>query len=360
MHTKWVVRGSEGFDALSFLSPLSGSRFYLEYYREAVADFAPHLPAESLTMLRAIMQRAEDAKILLSPFLDVRFSAAPDLNIDDLLASAAAPDARILPAFKASPYWDDPDAKAWQQFKAALPAIAAILEAMKAAGFRAFREGIVEPKRSRMDALRTKLAKFDPITGAEFYTGRKFDPTIEIILLEFCKPHGIKVIGQRFLSAIDWPEEVHIRTAGHEILHPPLDRKGPAFTSALKVLEQDALLARIVKDHDPKFGYNSLGGILEEDLVSAIDQLIAERFGVARNARDRWNDVDDGMHVLSAGLYGLMKQGGYARTGGNLERWLLRQAKSGALAPRSLHTAAAGVLGRPANRLWPAPKQKDA
>jgi len=360
MRTKWVVRGSEGFDALSFLSPLSGDPFYLDYYKDAVARFAPRMPGEAIATLKTLKGQAEKAKILLSPFVDVRFSAAPDVTIDDLLASAAEPDARILPAFRASPYWDPADASDWPQFKAALPALQSVLQALKAAGFAQFRREIIGPKQSRMEELKTKLAAFDPIAGAEFYTGRRFDPAIEIILLEFCKPHGIKVIGQRFLSAIDWPDDVHIRTAGHEILHPPLDKASLAWTTALKVLEKDPLLARIVKEHDPKFGYNSLDGLFEEDLVSSLDQLIAERFGVARKPRERWNEVDDGMHVLSAGLYGLMKQDGYASAGGNLEQWLLRQAKSGALAPASLHLAAARVLGRPVDRLWPAPSSTSA
>lgn len=360
IRTKWVVRGSEGFDALSFLSPLSGDPFYLDYYQEAVARFEPRMPAGAMTTLKAIKKQAEAAKILLSPFLDVRFSAAPDQTIGELLESAADPDSRILPAFRASPYWDVSDSKAWPKLKAALPQLGSVLEAMRTAGFEEFRRKIFDPKQSRMEELRTRLAGFDPIAGAEFYTGRKFDPTIEIILLEFCKPHGIKVIGQRFLSALDWPDEVHIRTAGHEILHPPLAKDGPAFTAALKALGKDRLLETIIKQHDPKFGYNSLDGLLEEDLVSALDQLIAERFGVARNPRERWNDVDDGMHVLSAGLYGLMKQDGYAQTGGNLEQWLLLQANSGALAPVRMHAAAARILGRPANRLWPVPKPANA
>ena len=360
IHTKWVVRGSEGFDALSFLSPLSGNPFYLDYYDEAVRQFAPRMPADAMTTLKAIEQQAESAKILLSPFLDVRFSAASDLTIDDLIASASDPDSRILPTFRASPYWDASDENDWGQFRSAMPALRSVLQAMKSAGFSEFRRGVLEPKQGRTEALRAKLAGFDPIAGAEFYTGRKFDPSIEIVLLEFCKPHGIKVIGQRFLSAIDWPDDVHIRTAGHEILHPPLPKTSPAWSAAMKVLGRDPLLSRIVKEHDPKYGYNTLDGLAEEDLVSALDQLIAERFGVARNARERWSDVDDGMHVLSAGLYGLMKQDGYARRGGNLEQWLLRKAHSGALAPKSLHAAAARVLGRPADKLWPAPRSPDA
>jgi hypothetical protein len=221
--TKWVVRESEGFDALSFMAPLSGDPFFLDYSRQGVDAFTPRMPAAALATLKAVGQRVKSAGILLSPFLDVRFSAASDGAIDDLLASAADPHGRILPGLKASPYWDPSDPDEWSQFKAALPAITTILQGMKAGGFTAFREGIVQPKRDRIEELKGKLAGFDPIAGAEFYTGRTFDPTIEIILLEFCKPHGVKVIGQRFLSAIDWDDEVHIRTAGHEILHPPLD-----------------------------------------------------------------------------------------------------------------------------------------
>jgi hypothetical protein len=357
MKTRWVVRGSEGFDALSFLSPLSGDPFYLKHYKKEVADFAPRMPAPAMATLKALKKRAEQANILFSPFLDLRFSAGPDATIDDLLASAADPDTRLLPKYQASPYWDHEPGD-WEEFKAALPGIITVLSGLKEAGFPAFRKAIVDPQSGRMEELRTRLAGFDPIAGAESYTGRTFDPTIEIILLQFSNPHGIKVIGQRFLSGLSYPDEIHIRTAGHEILHPPLDPKGPAFTAALKVLERDPLLTRIVKEHNPKFGYNELDGLLDEDLVEALDQLIAERSGVAKEAGKRWATHDDGMHVLAAGFYGLMKQDGYARTGGNLERWLLDKARSGALAPRSLHVAAARVIGRSADRLWPAAASK--
>ena len=353
---KWVVRGSEGFDALSFLGPLSGDPFYRRYYEPQVAEFERRMPAAAMATLKSLKEVAAKANILFSPFLDVRFSAAKDDRIEDLLASIADPDGRLLPAYKASPYWDgDSD---WTQFKQFLPLLGSVLVALKDAGFAQFHRAIVNTKADRFDRLRTKLASFDVIQGAEYYTGRKFDPTIEIVLVEFCKPHGIKVIGQRFLSALDWPDEAHIRTAGHEILHPPVDPQGAAFKAALAVLERNPLLTRIVKEHDPKYGYNSLGGLLDEDLTSALDQLIGERFGVARDARERWTKVDDGMHVLSAAFYGLMRADGFARTGGNVERWLLEKASSGQLAPPVLHQSAARVLGRAADELWPLPNAK--
>jgi hypothetical protein len=354
--TRWVVRGSEGFDALSFLSPLSGDPFYLRYYEEAVASFAPRMPASAMETLRALKAKAKQADILLSPFLDLRFSGGPDATIDDLIASLDNAEAVLRPPFQASPYWDDGDEEDWRQFLAAAPAIRAVLIALRDAGFADFRSAIFEPKAAkRFPLLREKLRGFDIVAGVERFTGRTLDPTVEVVILEFCKPHGIKVIGQKFLTAIDWDDNIVIRTAGHELLHPPVDMEGKAAKAALSVLRQDALLQRVVKEHDPAFGYNSLEGLFDEDLASSLDQIIAERFGVARNARERWSKVDGGMHILAAGFYGLMKGDGFAEQGGDVEQWLYGKAAGGWLAPPILHGAAAEVLNRTADRLWPPP-----
>jgi hypothetical protein len=352
--TQWIVRGSEGFDALSFLSPLSGDPFYAGFYEAEVAAFAPRLPAATMEAIRALKARAVEADILLSPYLDLRFSGGPDATIGDLLHSLANAETVLRPPLEASPYWGGEGEESWRQFMAWAPNVRSILEAMRDAGFAEFRAALFDPKAAeRLPRLRSRLAGFDVVAEVERFTGRSLEPAVEVVLLEFCKPHGIKVIGQKFLSAIDWPDEIVIRTAGHELLHPPVDMAGPAAAAALAVLRQDALLQRIVAEHDPAFGYNSLEGLLDEDLASSLDQLIGERLGVARDPAERWTDVDGGMHVLSAGFYGLMKRTGYAQTGGDLERWLHRMAIGGWLAPPSLHGAAAQVLGRRASRLWP-------
>src|SRR5687768_15724766 len=82
--TRWIVRGSEGFDALSFLSPLSGDPFYADHYKEEVAAFSARMPSQAMEAIRALKARAKAADILLSPFLDLRFSAGPDATIGDL------------------------------------------------------------------------------------------------------------------------------------------------------------------------------------------------------------------------------------------------------------------------------------
>src|SRR5262249_51834091 len=44
--TRWVVRSSEGLDAISFLGPLSGRPLYTEPYADELARFAPRLSPE--------------------------------------------------------------------------------------------------------------------------------------------------------------------------------------------------------------------------------------------------------------------------------------------------------------------------
>ncbi len=63
--------------------------------------------------------------------------------------------------------------------------------------------------------------------------------------------------------------------------------EGAAAGAALGVLSKDPLITRIVRDHDPRWGYTTLEGLLNEDLCQALDQLISEALGVGRNPADR-------------------------------------------------------------------------
>ena len=196
------------------------------------------MPAEGMAALRALKARAAQANILLSPFLDLRFSAGPDATIGDLLHSLAHADRILRPAFERSPYWAREDGDAdWARFLDAAPAIRLILEGMRDAGFAAFRAARFDAEAAeRLPRLRERLARFDVVAEVERLTGRSLEPAVEVVLLEFCKPHGIKVIGQRFLSAIDWDDEVVMRTSGHELLHPPVPMDGEAARAVLAVL----------------------------------------------------------------------------------------------------------------------------
>lgn len=352
IRTQWSVRTSEGFDALCFFGPLSGKPFYADHYREELAAFKPKLAPEALAALMDLHAMADKAGFLLGPSLCTTFSGGPDASLDDLIASLDNAEAVLAPPLRRPPSNMKPEE--WQVFTAIAPKLRIVLTGLKDAGFAAFRRQFVEPRAAtRVPALTARLAGLDVIAEQERLLGRRFpDPSLEVILLYFSKPHGIKIQGQRFLTHLDYPDQIVIRNAAHEMLHPPFDMDGPLAKALLDRLGQDALLNRIVAEHNPAFGYNSLEGVLNEDTVQALEQIVSERLGVAVPPDKRWRKADDGMHVLAAGLYGLLKADGYDRTGGNIEAWLRKALDDGRLDPGPLHAAASGVMGLPADALW--------
>ncbi len=352
--TQWKIGPSEGMDAIAFLGPLSGKAFYARYYEAEIAAFKPRLKPDALEALASLHAEADAAGGLLWPGLALIASGGPTASLDDLLRSLAEAETILKPPFQAGEYWDAED---WSRFMAGRERLVLVLSAMRDAGFAGFRRDLAQTQfDKRTGELRTLLGGLDVIAEQERLLGRKLDPQIEIELLWFCKPHGVKVQGQRFLTFVGARDQIVVLTAAHEILHPPFDMKGPAATAALGVLGKDALFTKILAEKDKQTGYNTLDGILNEDTAQALDQIIQERLGyVAKPAAERWSQGDQGMHVLAAGLYGLLKADGYDRTGGNLEAWMLAAARGGKLDPASLHAAAGKVLGKSADALWTTP-----
>jgi hypothetical protein len=351
MRTRWKVRASEGFDALAFLGPLSGGELYLPYYQADANAFAPRLAAAVRSDIPALSKEAERSGFgLLGPNLSVLFSNGSDADLRTLIACVAAPEARLFPAYRASPYWNEND---WRWFVGVAPRLKGLFEAMQAAGFAAFRDERAGAVTRRIAELDRDLADYDVIRLHEKLTGRVFDPLIEVVLLQFCKPHGIKVQGQTFLQAADWNTPITVRNAAHEMLHPPVPMDGAAAQAALAVLAKDPLIPHVVADHDPKWGYTTLEGLLNEDIAQALDQLISEALGVARNPADRWRKADDGIHVLAGAIYGMLRHDRWMETGGSIEAWLAGAVRAGRFDPGRLHAIAAQVLERPVNALWP-------
>lgn len=354
IRTQWKVSLSEGFDALCFLGPLSGKDFYARYYKDELAEILPRMPKAAMEAMASLQAEADQQNHLLGPGLCTLMSGAPINTLDAVIAALDGAETAILPTYKASAYWDQ---ESWDRFIARRPRLRLVLDGLQQAGFVDLRKRMIgQSVETRLPALRQKLAGYDVIAEQERLLGRPLDASLEIVLLWFNKPHGIRIQGQRFITGVTWPDEIVLRNAAHEVLHPPFPMDGAAAKAALAVLEKDALLKRIVAEHNPAFGYNTLEGLLNEDMVEALEQIVSERLGFAAAPHERWEKADDGMHVLAAGLYGLLKADGYDRTGGNLEAWTTEAAKSGKLSPASLHVKAAEVMRRPVDQLWPLKK----
>lgn len=352
MRTRWNVIGSEGFDAIAFLGALSGRDLYRARYAAEADAFGPRLPADIRADVPRLADESDKSSFgLLWPVLANILSGAGVTTLDSVIALLSDLEGKVRPAFNKNPSREDSD---FVWLKTNAPRLVRIFTAMRDAGFPAFRLEKLGPDfETRMAEEAGALARYDVIRWQEKLTGRTFDPTINVVLLAFAKPHGAKMQDQTFLQAFGNDTATTVRIAAHEMLHPPFPMDGPAARAALAVLEKDPLIPRIVRDHDPKWGYTTLDGMLNEDMCEALDQLISEALGFGRNPADRWRQADDGIHVLAAGLYGLLRQDKWVETGGNIEQWIARAAAAGRLAPQVLHPVAAQVLERPVDRLWP-------
>jgi hypothetical protein len=225
---------------------------------------------------------------------------------------------------------------------------------MRDAGFASYLAERTGPALvQRCSELERELADFDVVKWQEKLTGRRYEPTIEIILLHFVQPHGVRVQGQRFLQSTGYGVTTTVRIAAHEMLHPGLPKGSAVQQAVLRALSADPLFPRIASQHDPKWGYTSLAGLVDEDCCQALDQLIDEALGVARNPADRWRLSDDGIHVLAGALYGMLRADHWVQTGGSFEQWMDAAVRNGRFAPEVLHPIAARVLDRPADKLWP-------
>lgn len=355
--TRWSFRASEGLDAIAFLGPLSGKDFYARYYPDEIREFKPRLAPAAMGALNSLFQAADDEGYLLWPRLTLVLSGGPTDTVQDLLDSIDSAQRTLRPKLAASVYWTP---QLWQQFETMMPRLRTALRALIAADFAAFRRGLVAPVIARADELKDKLSHLDVIAEQERLVGRALEPEVELNLLWFCRPHGVKIQGQRFIAHVLASEATVVLTAAHEVLHPPLDMRGAVARGCIAQLESDPLLLRILAEKIKDSGYNSVEGIFEEDLVQALDQIVQERLGYGKAPATRWAESDEGMHVLAAGLYGMLKADGFDRTGGNIETWIESAQARGRLAHCSWQEAAAAILQRDVRKLWTPPSKQAA
>ena len=353
--TNWVVRGSQGLDALLLIGAASGDVMQAQIYGEDIAWAREHFSPQGIAALDALDRGLRQADgTLTGPQLALFFSAGPFDSLDDVLASAHAPEQRLLPTFRQTQYWDEEE---WAAMAPLFPNVATALEELRRIGFeQRWRDEWVQQVNTGIAANQAALSPYDIIPEQERLLGRRLDRTLEIVISHFCQPYGIRVTGQRFVTHHSWNPQIQLRTAAHEVFHPPFDAQDWRVTTRFERLRNDPWVRSIVETHNPQFGYNSFDGLIDEDSTEALDQIVSERMGFARDPGDRWRRADEGMHMLAAALYHAMKQDGFDRRGGSYQDWLLSAFDRGLLTPAEVRRRATAVVGAETVNRWnPAP-----
>jgi len=348
--TNWRVTHSLGLDALVFTGALSGDLVQERHYQAEVDEMRSQFSPQGLAALEALDQAVRvRAKGLVGPRLTLYFSAGPTDTLDDLLATIDNPES-IRPVFAASPYWDEEE---WSGFLRALPDVRTVIKEFKRVGFEEkWTRDVLPLIEERRPHFVEAVASYDVISEQQRLLGRPLERTIKIILVNYNQPYGIKIIGQRFLSHHRYPPEVQLRIAAHEIFHPPFDLDDEELWTLFKPLEEDKWMQNIVQDHDPRFGYNTFVGVINEDSTKALDQIVGERLGFARDPATRFVQSDGSMHMVAAALYHTIKEDGFDVRGGTYAEWLKGALSRGLLTPDEVRRRAREVVGDEAVAKW--------
>ncbi|HET6330140.1 MAG TPA: hypothetical protein VFF76_05060 [Holophagaceae bacterium] len=318
-----VLKTSLKYDALCFVGVLTGDPFYTGQYTEEYARFSALMTDEDRAAFKEVQRIVKDeGKDLPGPFFTLYLSASGAETLEGMQAALADP-AKLREAFKKTAYYDEND---WNTtFDPARPALIRCLGFLKRVGFDDIWHKEYEPK------ILARIHDLDKrIGGAKFLDQQAkllgFQPVegrMTAYLGYFPKPHGIRITGPRYITSWDYPLDIILRNAVHEPMHPPFQHPDdPALWPALAPLKSDAGFMRALEHHDPAFGYNTFEGLVEEDCVQALEQIINERIGVASPAGEHWKRSDGGMHILAAAIYQLMKDDGYDKRGGSFQAWL--------------------------------------
>ncbi|MFB1481686.1 hypothetical protein [Corallococcus sp. RDP092CA] len=341
--TRWVLRPSEAYDALCLLNLLRGDAFYTRFYPDEFQRFSALLDARERAALAHLTERmAKQGGKMVGPFLSLVFSVTGPATVEDL-ARTVADDAawrRMRADFLATSYGREDGFAEMEDVREDLGVLLAFLRRVEFP--RVWRAEYLPRVERAIAGLAERVAPYDVVGWDEAVLGRDLQVSaLSAHVLQFAKPHGIRVTGWNFLTDATYPADVTVKTAVHELLHPPFAREG-ALDAKLSALEADPYFQRLVREHDPAFGYTTARGLTEEDCAEAIDVYVSEREGLLRDRSGRpltgaefFRDHDDGLHVLAFVLYEELKRAGPSR-GGTYEAFLLGLFERGVLAPGAL------------------------
>jgi hypothetical protein len=333
MHTTtdWDVRPSLKFDVICVLNVLSGDPYYLEYYKGDYERLSRQLRPEELAAFGNLKRRIKDqAGSIISAQLSLYFSASDAETLDELVRTVE--DSSVMKNnLQATPYFSDDGWKIYEESRADLKvAFRALQRIHFEDDWR--KESLPSIEKTRA-AISADLPKYNVIPAIESALGSpSASNRITVYLLYYSKPHGIKITGTRFLSHYSYAFRIVLRNAVHEMMHPPYDPAHDAeLRSDLDSLRSDPFFMNKVEHHNTAFGYNTPDGLAEEDSVQALEEVIAEHFGVGHDPRAYWREQDDGIHVFAVALYSLMKEQHFGDNSEAFPAFLKRNFREGRL-----------------------------
>ena len=334
-NTDWQLKPSLKYDTLCLLNVLSGDPYYLHYYQAEYDHFHPlFTPQEQAAFVELKRIIKDEGRTIVSAMLSVNYSTVDDETLPEMIQTVHDSSA-MEAALKKTPYWSE---GGWKKYEAARPALEAALKALNRVGFPDYWKHNAEPRiEKRIAELAPDLPKYNIVPAIERHLGFSLpSQTITIYLLAYSEPHGIRITGLHFITHISYPFGIVLHNAIHECMHPPYHADDPAIHKAIEQLGRDPLIMEKVQHHDASFGYNTTDGLIEEDSVEALEQIISEEFDAGRgNICEYWLKQDGGIHVLATAIYSDYKKA-WAQTPKPYSQWFTQAVQDGQLSGSNL------------------------
>jgi hypothetical protein len=307
--TRWIFEPAQAYDAIAFINILTGDPFYVDSgYRADYERWRVRLgQPEKAALLHLTHRLKEEAHALIYPTLAFAFSGVKPRSLADLVQIVSDDGAwqKMSRTYGAYSGIEAADVRTLEDVRSDLRVLFAFLSR---AGWDRMWTDTALPRIQAYLTANPGLRDYDVVGDDEEVLGRRLAvPSVTAYIMAYGSPHGVRVQGWRFLTDISYSAKVLVRTALHELLHPPFTRAGE-LDRLLDELAHDVYFLRLVNEHNPSFGYTRPEGLIEEDCATAVNIYNAERRGLQSDIPGYYRQSDDGIHVFSFLLYRRLKE----------------------------------------------------
>ncbi len=299
---KFNVRHSYNLDLLNIINVLTAEELYVRRHSGIFERFGEPLSKKAKGAIEKAVVIHESA--MLGPLLSLVVSAVPDFENRSIARMFS--DVELLhDNIKRFSYYD---AEAWNQRASIFSLLLPVVKELELLGFR---EYWTKERLPRIQAVQSEFFAYangfhiDDEVERMLGIGRAPE-NMTVYLCTFAAPHGIKICGPRYITDVSFPKEDSLGVAIHEMFHPPYDAGN--LKDELRRLGEDPLLKRAFETKDPRFGYPTMEGFIEENVVEAMAITICHRLGLEEEPRAYFAKHDGGSHLLSVVLFEYFKR----------------------------------------------------
>lgn len=345
--TQWRVGTSIGLDACFAIAIVAASNNVLQVRHHAEKKAAlssalgPKAVEASLRLVRVLSQTGRINTP--GPALALIASAGPVDDIDCIVHTLVTPGV-LQSGFQETLFWQGQKNQA--DLVKIQPFAADAFVELKNSNFESWWQTTQRPSLEiSANSLVNELANVDITSELRRFLGRSIEAQIAVFVSALTEPHGVRIAGQQFITSPNWSTAIVRRNAVHEMIHPFLDPSRPESSRIIAMLGKTQVVKSVIAKSNPEFGYSSTQGIIEEGATQALEAIINERLGQARDSAEYWRRQDGGMHILAAALHEGMHRTGFSRSGGDALSWLQKELTLGNFQDNSIRELATRVVG---------------